>query len=341
MKITGFYWERFAFNFTTPFKNSGRGYREKEGFYIYAEIDNRNTYVGECSPLPGVNGESIGDAALELEHLSDNITGFEFFNYGDAVLFINNSTLLPSLKFALTQIFFTSLLTESLPDSLSIKLNGIISKRENQEMLRDISLLTKSGFHTIKLKIGNDSPKKEIALVREMANRYPEVQFRLDANSAFSYQEAVEYIDNLTGSNIEYMEDPVASPDEMKKLSEISPIPIAADAFISSLTEINHFMDDSRIRHFIIKPMAFQDTPSLPIITFPQEAKIIISSSFESFVGRIFNYILASRFVNSHGLATASLLNEGLTDNPFKEDLPLITFAPKDVLFWLNDKVLY
>jgi len=341
MKVTGFYWERFAFNFNTSFKNSGRVYREKEGFYIYAEIDNLNTFVGECSPLPGVNSESIGDVALELEQLNDNIIGFEFYDYGETVSFINRTTPVSSIKFALTQIFFTSLLTEILPDSLSIKLNGIISRGDIQDVLHNISILAKNGFNTIKLKIGNDSPENEITVIREIADRFPAVSFRLDANSALSYQEALNFIDKISGLNIEYFEDPLASPDEMKKLSEISPIPIAADTFISGLSDINQFMHNSRIRHFIIKPMAFQDTPSLPAITFPEGAQIIISSSFESFVGRIFNYILASRFSNVHGLATASLLNEGLIDTPFREDLPVITFAPKNVLSWLNDKVLY
>lgn len=339
MKITDFHWEKFSFPFRIPFKNSGYVYKSREGFYLFIEFDFSQTFIGECAPLPGINKESIGDVALELEQIEEKLSGYEFNDKPEYVSVISQLTDSPSLKFAFAQIIDTYL-TQNSDLQINLRQNVVISAGTVEKMEQQVDKIVKTGFTTIKLKVGYNLPQDEIALIKKISDKYPDIKLRLDANSALSLDEAREYIDSISGYNIEYFEDPVAGLEEMYQLSLNSSIPVAADLFIKSFEDICKFSQNSNIKHFIIKPMAFEDILFLSGKKFDEDIFITISSTFESFAGRIYNYILASQSNTVHGLATSGMLAENLNDIPFVEDTPEISFHKNNVLNWLADKVL-
>ncbi|GJQ62551.1 MAG: hypothetical protein SCALA702_16040 [Melioribacteraceae bacterium] len=340
MKITDFHWEKYSFPFRTPFKNSGYIYRERQGFYLFVEFDYGNTQIGECAPLPGVNRESIGDIALELEQIEAKLPDYFFSDKDEFSSFISSLTALPSLRFAFAQIIDSCTNYEEAGE-IKLEQNSVISASGTDEMMRIAKTHIDKGFSTLKLKIGVNSPDDEIELIKKISSQFPHVKLRLDSNSIFELNEAIGYLRRLSGFNIEYIEDPVATVEEMYQLSEITPIPLAADIFISSLADIDEFLQNSKINHFVIKPMAFADILLLSNYKFGREISITLSSSFESFVGRIYNYFLASRFEGIHGLATSTQLAENISELPFDEDRANIVFIPDEVINWLNKKVLF
>lgn len=78
-----------------------------------------------------------------------------------------------------------------------------------------------------KVKLGT---KEDIRIVKEL-RKYTDAVFRIDANAAWSANQAIEYSRELKNLNVEFLEQPL-NPDDtmgMKKLFKESALPLIAD----------------------------------------------------------------------------------------------------------------
>lgn len=83
-------------------------------------------------------------------------------------------------------------------------------------------------FRSLKLKVGTDHDEETLTVVRKHA---PRVGLRVDANGAWSPEEAPGRIEALSRFNLELVEQPIAA-GQLEALAEIrrhSPVPIIAD----------------------------------------------------------------------------------------------------------------
>jgi len=69
-------------------------------------------------------------------------------------------------------------------------------------------LTSEYGFRVLKLKAGVFHPSHDVDVVKEMSAALPNVRFRLDPNGAWSLSDALWIAKELSGSKIEYFEDP-------------------------------------------------------------------------------------------------------------------------------------
>ncbi|NOU38015.1 MAG: dipeptide epimerase [Ferruginibacter sp.] len=78
-----------------------------------------------------------------------------------------------------------------------------------------------------KIKVGFDG---DIEIIETLRN-YTDAPFRVDANAAWSLDEALQKIPQLKKFGVEFVEQPLAKDDwaGMKKLFELSPLPLIAD----------------------------------------------------------------------------------------------------------------
>ncbi len=78
-----------------------------------------------------------------------------------------------------------------------------------------------------KIKLGTDN---DIGIMQEL-RRHTDSVFRIDANAAWTAEEALEKINDFKDLNVEFIEQPLAKDDweGMKFLFERSPIPLIAD----------------------------------------------------------------------------------------------------------------
>lgn len=87
-----------------------------------------------------------------------------------------------------------------------------------------------------RVKLGS---RDDMEILRELRQR-TNVPFRLDVNGCWTYQQAEDYLDELTTLNIELIEQPL-HPDDvegMRKLKQICPIPLIADESCRSIEDI-------------------------------------------------------------------------------------------------------
>jgi L-alanine-DL-glutamate epimerase-like enolase superfamily enzyme len=88
------------------------------------------------------------------------------------------------------------------------------------------------GFRTFKLKVGLAGDVTALTTVRDAIG--PEAVLRLDANAAWSVDEAAERLRTLARHTIELVEEPVGGLEPMAELRRRSRIAIAADESVSS-----------------------------------------------------------------------------------------------------------
>jgi L-alanine-DL-glutamate epimerase-like enolase superfamily enzyme len=83
------------------------------------------------------------------------------------------------------------------------------------------------GFETFKLKVGLPGDVTQVATVREELGE--EVQIRVDANAAWTVEQAAERLEAMARHTIELAEQPVSGLDSMALLRSRTRIPLAAD----------------------------------------------------------------------------------------------------------------
>lgn len=87
-----------------------------------------------------------------------------------------------------------------------------------------------SGCTTAKVKVGDDSDEARVEAVRAALG--PEGRVRVDANAAWDVDVAARRIKALARYDLEYVEQPVATLEEMAELRRKVAVPLAADESI-------------------------------------------------------------------------------------------------------------
>jgi len=130
-------------------------------------------------------------------------------------------------------------------------------------MKSQLSNKLKEGYNCIKIKIGALDFDKEIALIKEIRNTYSskEIEIRVDANGAFSYNEALIKMEQLYKLDIHSIEQPI-KPDQWNHMAEIcekSPLSVVLDEELIGI----HDLDRKKEMLEIIKPAYIILKPSL------------------------------------------------------------------------------
>lgn len=135
-----------------------------------------------------------------------------------------------------------------------IQINGLIWMGSKDLMLQRIREKIDEGFRCLKLKVGAISFEDEIDLLNTIRTHFnpDDLSIRLDANGAFSPETALKKLSQLSAFNIDSIEQPLPknSWEQMAKLCENSPIPIALDEELTG-----HYLSTDKGRLLdILKP---------------------------------------------------------------------------------------
>jgi L-alanine-DL-glutamate epimerase-like enolase superfamily enzyme len=97
-----------------------------------------------------------------------------------------------------------------------------------EQLIEVVGRAVGRGFRTIKLK-GDVDFRLDAARLGRLAGEFPQIEFRLDPNQAWTIADCVRFIDRVRGVNIEYLEQPVRvqSLEELAGLRRRSAVPIA------------------------------------------------------------------------------------------------------------------
>jgi len=331
MTIREFKYFPFSLNFRTPFQTSSQIITQRNGFIISISDELGNSVFGECSPLPGFNYESINDAERILKGLQYQIIGFSVEENLTAISnLLSEFKLVPSIVFALEQAIVSlcvkrnkNFIAESFGDTNSIiQVNAVVGFDKTDNILTKIEEKVKNGFSTFKLKIGRNNFEDDFNLVKNVREKFGEsIKIRLDANGKWYEENANANLDRLFQFNIQYIEEPCNGINILNKLSDTSPIPIAIDESVRSIEDTAQIINDSKIKFIVLKPMILGGViSSLELIKEAEKRNknVVISSSFESAVGRSALVLLASaaNHLFAHGLDTSEYFERDICKDP-------------------------
>ena len=146
-----------------------------------------------------------------------------------------------------------------------IPINGLIWMGDYATMQKRIEEKIAAGFRCLKLKIGAIHFDDEIALLKQIRNRYPRevIELRVDANGAFTPSDAMHKLDALAKLNLHSIEQPIRAGqwEAMANLCRNTPLPIALDeelipaSFESYTTDYKaQLLDTIRPQYIVLKP---------------------------------------------------------------------------------------
>ncbi len=341
MIIREFKFTSFDLKLKEPLKNASFTIESRSGFIVKITDENNLTGYGEVSPLPGFSSETLYDCEVALNTLHYKVISKSVKNEElDLISELNTISNLPSLLFGIEQAVISLLiqrreLSTLLTYEKLIPINGIVGINSKEETFRKIDDLLAEDFKTIKIKLGVNSIEDDVELVKQITNRVDDsIKIRLDVNGNWSFKQTEFALNNLPQDKIELIEQPVNNINELVMLSDFSGIPIAVDESISKISDAKDIIERSNITNIVLKPSllgSIIDTISLIKSAKKLEKKIIISSAFESVVGRSALVWLASFVEGNH----AHGLNSGVY---FEEDIAADDYIPSNGEILFNPK---
>ena len=217
--------------------------------------------VGECAPLPAL---SCDDLPEYEEILQTHCREVERNGCIDYEALRPYPSMLFGLETALQHLHAGSLQLWATPFSegrQGIPINGLIWMGNFDEMYQRIEEKMKAGFRCIKLKIGAIDFERELELLSHIRKHFsPEqIELRVDANGAFSPEDAPQKLEQLNEFQLHSIEQPIRAGQwrAMKQLCATTPFPIALDEELIGINERERkieLLDTIRPQYIILKP---------------------------------------------------------------------------------------
>lgn len=173
-----------------------------------------------------------------------------------------------------------------------------------------------SGCRTIKIKVGDPDSEARVRAVREAI---PEARIRLDANGSWDVDEALSALKLLSRFDLEYVEDPVDSMEDLARVRIRSPIPVAAESCVRTVEDATRLRKLSAADVLALKVQRIGGVRAA--LAAAEEAGIpaVPSSALETSVGLAAVVAAAAALDDlpfAAGAGTALLLAQDVVVNP-------------------------
>ncbi len=340
--ITG---EPLSLKLVEPLVTSAATYRRRDTLLVRCELEAEGgqrvvSGFGEAAPLDGWTDEGVDDCAACLEQLQRRVVDIAV---GDLPEMVGRGWSFPSLRFALEGAVLDGLARLeglALRDLLVARPGGqmgdasaglaggaaatvgvqtVIGDGSVDETRRAACRAVRDGATALKLKVGNGAVSRDVARVKAVRDVDAEATIRVDANGAWSVEQALRAFDSLGPLNVDLVEQPVSASrrDELLDLAARSELDVAADESCTSLDAARALVDDG-IDALVLKPGALGaplEVRALMDYAADCGVRVVVSSLIESAVGRTTAAHLAAccDADGPHGLGVGSWLAEDVS----------------------------
>ncbi len=331
-------YKKYTLNFKKPSGTSRGILTFKDSWFIFI-CDDANPDVkgiGECGLLKGLSIDDRLDYEDKIIEVCNNIQNFQ--EYLDKGL-----KEFPSIRFGLemalmdlglvgkqgnmgTRVLFPSEFTSGKD---SIDINGLVWMGEFDSMKQQIIEKIESGYNCIKLKIGAIDFDQELELIKSIRKEFSanDIEIRVDANGAFSPEEALDKLTRLSAFDLHSIEQPIKQGqwEKMAKLCEKTPLPIALDEELIGAFNLEEkkILIEIKPQYIILKPSllgGFKASKEWIELAEKNNIKWWITSALESNIGlnAIAQWTYSLKNEMPQGLGTGQLYN-----NNFKSPLKI------------------
>ncbi len=267
-------WLKHTLKFKFEAGTSRGVYTEKDTFFLKI-FDSENPSVfglGEAAPLKGLSIDDFPNFEQILQEICDtfNSLDLEVFEWNiNIILSQLIDDRLPSIKFG----FETALLdvmnggrrvifdNDFSKSQKAININGLVWMGSKEFMTAQVDEKLAAGFDTIKMKVGAINFAEELEILASIRQQFSaeQITLRVDANGAFSPEEAPEKLAQLANYQIHSIEQPIKQhqPETMAELCQNGSIPIALDEEligISDYVQKMQLLKKLKPTYIILKP---------------------------------------------------------------------------------------
>lgn len=252
--------KKYILQFKNP-SGTSRGILRTKDTYFITLNNGKNTAIGEAALFRGLSADDVPNYEEKLATVCNEIAFYKD-NYHETL------KQFPSIVFGLEQAF---LKLQNKADfcfdndftvgKKGIPINGLIWMGAEAFMQQQIEDKLKQGFHCIKMKIGAIDFDREIALLKNLREKFSakKLELRVDANGAFAPNEAMEKLQELAQLQLHSIEQPIkqGQQNEMEKLCAGTPLPIALDEELIGIFELKEkqaLLDKIKPQYIILKP---------------------------------------------------------------------------------------
>ena len=253
-----------VFHFKEPAGTSRGVYHTRVSRFVHLTTEGLPGVVGvgECAPLPKLSCDDLPDYDEVLRRHCDDVCARGSIDV-DALRDV--PSMLFGLETAWRQLHCGgSTALSSTPFARGeegILINGLVWMGDFDTMATRLDQKLEQGFSCVKIKIGAIDFAEEMALICRLRDRYgsDRIELRVDANGAFSPAEAMDKLQQLAACDIHSIEQPIRAGQwqEMARLCEISPLPIALDEELIGVNTLDlkrQLLDTIRPQYIILKP---------------------------------------------------------------------------------------
>ncbi|MBJ7879928.1 o-succinylbenzoate synthase [Gelidibacter salicanalis] len=317
-------YQTYTLNFKQPSGTSRGVLKTKDTWFVIIESNGKKG-VGECGMFRGLSIDDRPDFGSVLSWTCKNIF------LGKEVL-ISKLKAFPSIQFGLEMAFldlesktsfelFPSKFTEG---EAAIPINGLIWMGTEAFMKEQIKSKIDAGFNCIKLKIGAIDFQAELELLKSIRTHFSatDIELRVDANGAFTPNDALEKLKRLSDYQLHSIEQPIkqGQVEEMAKLCDITPLDIALDEELIGVLDLSdkqHLLETINPQYIILKPTlvgGFQGSTEWIEAAHANSIGYWITSALESNVGlnAIAQWTYTLENNRPQGLGTGSLFTNNI-----------------------------
>ncbi len=238
------FFKSYLLNFKTPSGTSRGILKQKKTYFLVIQNDEK-IGIGECGLFEGLSYDDSPIYEDKLYWVCANI------HLGLDKL-LQETIEFPSIQFGLEMAFLSLNAKDNfdlIPSKFtkgedSIQINGLIWMGEKAFMKSQIEEKIKQGFSCVKLKIGAIHFDEELELLRYIRKQFTsrDIELRVDANGAFSPEKALDKLKKLSEFDLHSIEQPIKQGQwqEMAKLCEKTPLPIALDEELIGITDVTN-----------------------------------------------------------------------------------------------------
>jgi L-Ala-D/L-Glu epimerase len=227
---------RHALRMRRPLETSYGTVEERELLVMSLTDEDGITGYGEAAPLEPYDGVSIARVEQALERYRPVLEGAAGMNGAEIVDGCRRVEDLPEAFAAIDLALWdragrrtgrsvASLITDT--PAASVPVNATLSALDHAGAAEQAADAVKQGFDCLKVKVGVGDDAGRIAAVRAAAGS--RVALRVDANGAWSVEQAVRAIDALSPSGLELVEEPVHGLAAVREVRERVAVRVAID----------------------------------------------------------------------------------------------------------------
>jgi O-succinylbenzoate synthase len=220
----------------------------------------------------------------------------------------------------------------------SIPINATVPASNDEAEIEQI-LSWYPGVDAVKIKVGTGI-KEDLARIKAVRKYLPKAKIRIDVNGSWSVDDALININaiynEVAGDSLEYVEQPVASLDELRQLKEgmTVDVKIAGDEVLRKAADPFAINLEGAIDILMLKVSPLGGIKRAIDLASHHKLPVVISSALESAVGISHGLALAARIPKldyACGLGTSALFNQDISDIPIISGAIKVKNYPIDI----------